>query len=191
MWSAFSSHRSVRQRATPPSLDVEGFRLYPHESAVRDLRDRAELEPIASRRSDNCCSQFPEPNIVTVTGPGILRFGERSKSPAPTTIPGRHASSTWMSVMRRRAPCMSAHCHRMDARLVAQRNTTSGERRPPPQDVPLAVCDARSLAADDFIAADAIFDQNGAVAFSFEALLLRHNPGRRWALLSICGPRRY
>jgi hypothetical protein len=54
--------------------------------------------------------------------------------------------------------------------------------------VPLAVCDARSLAAEDFIVADAIFDQNGAVAFSFEALLLRHNPRQHWAFYSDMRP---
>ena len=55
---------------------------------------------------------------------------------------------------------------------------------PPPQDVPLAVCEARSVAAEDFISADAIFDKDGAIAFSFEALLLRYNPKQRWAHFS-------
>ena len=36
----------ARQRQTPPSLDSEGFRLYPHQSAVRDFRDKAELERV-------------------------------------------------------------------------------------------------------------------------------------------------
>jgi hypothetical protein len=55
---------------------------------------------------------------------------------------------------------------------------------PPPQDVPLAVCDARSVVAEDLIPADAIFDHDGAVAFSFEALLLRHSPRQRWVYYS-------
>jgi hypothetical protein len=52
---------------------------------------------------------------------------------------------------------------------------------PPPQDVPLAECDARSLAREDFIAADASFDRDGAILFSFETWLLRHDPAQRWA----------
>src|SRR5262249_12389577 len=59
---------------------------------------------------------------------------------------------------------------------------------PPPQDVPLAVCDARSLARGDFIAADAVFDRDGAVLFTFEAWLLRHNPAQRWTYFSAMHP---
>ena len=59
---------------------------------------------------------------------------------------------------------------------------------PAPQDVPLAVCDARSLSPGDLIAADAMFDRDGKIAFSFEAWLLRHNPNQRWAYFSNMTP---
>ena len=51
---------------------------------------------------------------------------------------------------------------------------------PPPQDVPLAVCDARSVAPADLIAADAVFDSPGKPEWSFEGLVLAHSPAHRW-----------
>jgi hypothetical protein len=41
----------------------------------------------------------------------------------------------------------------------------------PPQDVPLALCDARTL-ADDLIEADAVFDEEGKPEWSFEGLVV-------------------
>jgi hypothetical protein len=51
---------------------------------------------------------------------------------------------------------------------------------PPPQDVPLAVCDAGSISAHDLIAADAVFDTPGQPEWSFEGLVFAHNPAHRW-----------
>ena len=50
----------------------------------------------------------------------------------------------------------------------------------PPQDVPLAVCDARSVRAADLIAADAIFDAPGKPEWSFEGIVVAHHPSHRW-----------
>jgi hypothetical protein len=50
--------------------------------------------------------------------------------------------------------------------------------------VPLAVCDARSVAAADLVPADANFDKDGTVRWSFEALLLRYSAAHRWYYFS-------
>ena len=50
----------------------------------------------------------------------------------------------------------------------------------PPQDVPLGVCDWRSVAPDDLIAADALVDEAGKPEWSFEGLVVGHKPGHRW-----------
>ena len=55
---------------------------------------------------------------------------------------------------------------------------------PPPQDVPLAVCDARSVAAQDRVEADAVFDNPGVTEWSFEGLVVRYNPAHRWLYFS-------
>jgi hypothetical protein len=54
----------------------------------------------------------------------------------------------------------------------------------PPQDVPLAVCDARSVGAEDLLLADAVFDEVGKPDWSFEGLVVAHNPLHRWQYFS-------
>lgn len=49
-----------------------------------------------------------------------------------------------------------------------------------PQDVPLAVCDAQSIEANDLLPADAIFDAPGQAEWGFESWLIAHNPQHRW-----------
>jgi hypothetical protein len=179
----------VRYRATAPSLDLEGFRLYPHETAIRDFRDRDELERIHIGEIHDLLLSVSGADHVTVTGPGILRFGERSKESGAhnNSRPARFvhvdvSDATAISFYARSRPDNGRKVRR-SAQYNVWRSITS-----PPQDVPLAVCDARSLAAEDLIPADAIFDQNGSVAFSFEALLIRHNPRQHWAFYSDMRP---
>jgi hypothetical protein len=46
------------------------------------------------------------------------------------------------------------------------------------------ITDARSVAAEDLVPADAVFDQRDAPEWSFEALVVRHNPAHRWLYFS-------
>jgi hypothetical protein len=52
----------------------------------------------------------------------------------------------------------------------------------PPQDVPLAVCDARTVSHDDLMPADGVYDEGEDRSrwWELEAYLLRHNPRHRW-----------
>ena len=49
-----------------------------------------------------------------------------------------------------------------------------------PQDVPLALCDARSVATDDLILADAIFDVGAPPHWSFESWIVAHSLTHEW-----------
>ena len=118
--------------------------------------------------------------FVLSRSPGLLRFSEKS------------ASSGALDNSR---PARFAHVDISDATaaVFAQRAAPAGLRlarvvhfnvwralSAPPQDVPLAVCDARTVAADDLIAADAIFDSPGQPEWSFEGLVVAHRPAHRW-----------
>ncbi len=179
----------LRYRSTPPSLDVEGFRLYPHETAIRDFRDRSELERVHVEEIRELLLAVSGAEHVTMTGAGILRFGERSKESGAhdNSRPARFvhvdcSDATASAFYVRSRPDNGRHVRR-SAQYNVWRVIT-----PPPQDVPLAVCDARSVVAEDFIPAEAIFDRDGVVAFSFEALLVRHNPRQHWAFYSSMRP---
>jgi hypothetical protein len=51
---------------------------------------------------------------------------------------------------------------------------------PPPQDHPLAVCDARTIRAEDGVPVVAITEIRGAGDFEFETTGYLHNPAHRW-----------
>jgi hypothetical protein len=59
---------------------------------------------------------------------------------------------------------------------------------PPPQTIPLAVCDARSVSADDLVEADAIFDLKNEPHWSFEGLVVNYNPNQQWSYFSDMSP---
>jgi len=175
----------ARHLRTTPSLDVEGFRLYPHRSAVRDLRDRGELERVHAEEIRRLLLEVSGADAVIVTSPGILRFGERSpecgahNNSRPARFVHVDCSDATAASFYARARPDNGRRVRRSAQYNVWRALT-----PPPQDVPLALCDARSIASEDLIFADAIFDRDGAVVFSFEAMLLRHSPLQRWVFYS-------
>jgi hypothetical protein len=55
---------------------------------------------------------------------------------------------------------------------------------PPPQDIPLAVCDARSVSTSDLVDADLITDTPGTPESSIVLVLLRYSPCHRWSYFS-------
>jgi hypothetical protein len=179
----------VRYRATPPSLDIEGFRLYHHPTAVRNFRDRSELERVHIGEIRELLLAVSGADAVTVTAPGILRFGERSQESGAHNN-SRPARFVHVDVSDATASSFYARSRPDNGRRVRRSAQYNVWRviTPPPQDVPLAVCDARSLAVEDLIPADAIFDHEGTVAFSFEALLIRHSPRQHWAFYSDMRP---
>jgi hypothetical protein len=148
----------IDARGSSPALDVEGFTLVQHQS-VQSLSGA---------------------DLVLVNAPGLLRFSEKS---------GRAGS------LNNSMPARFAHVDITDAtaRTFAAQSTPEGKtiRRhahynvwraisDPPQDVPLAVCDARSVGENDLIVADAIFDAPDQPEWSFEGWVVAHSPSHRW-----------
>lgn len=179
----------LRRRAQAPALDAEGFTLVPHASRVADLRDADARERVHVEEIRRLLLEVSGADHVAVTGAGLLRFGERS-SESGAHDNSRPARFVHVDVTDDTAGDFYAR-HRPDngrgLRRAAQYNVWR-VLTPPPQDVPLAVCDARSLSAEDFIAADAMFDRDGDIAYSFDAWLIRHDPRQRWAHFSNMRP---
>jgi hypothetical protein len=166
-------------RQANPALDREGFVLVPHQSAVADF-EGADVGLIHPDEIIALVKAQTGADLVLVTAPGILRFSERSgrAGTLDNSMPARFAHidvtpETAQGFAEQTRPPES------DVRRFAQYNiwrAFSGA----PQDVPLAVCDARSLAPDDRIEADAIFDQAGKPDWSFASWVIAHNPAHRW-----------
>ena len=167
-------------RARPTRLDEAGFTLVTHRSGVADFTDRAALESLHRAEIIGLVQGLSGADQVLVSSPGILRFSERS--PKSGTLDNSR-------------PARFAHVDVSDATAKAFAQQAAPRDRPlarfvhyniwraisaPPQDVPLTVCDARSVAAADLIAADAIFDKPGEPEWSFEGLVLAHSSAHRW-----------
>jgi hypothetical protein len=176
----------VRRDSQRPSLQREGFCLVGHRTAVRDFRDPAEIMRIHSPEIQELLLQQTGADKVVVTAPGVLRFSESSPDS------GRFNNSQ---------PARFIHIDVSDAtaKAFAERSRPDVPGRPvrravhfnvwrvlsePPQDVPLAMCDARSLSAQDLVTADAVFDVPDRPEWSFEGLLVRHNAAHRWCYFS-------
>jgi hypothetical protein len=167
-------------RARAPALDDAGFTLIAHRSAVSDFADRAALDAVYRAEIVALVQQLSGADCVLVNSPGILRFSERSAQSGAldNSRPARFAhvdvsDATAAAFAQRAAPA-----GRTLARFVHYNIWRALSA--PPQDVPLAVCDARSVHAADLIAADAVFDSPGKPEWSFEGLVLAHAPAHRW-----------
>lgn len=162
------------------SLDEVGFTLLPHRSIIADFADSGAI--YASHRGEivELIAGLSGADQVLVSSPGLLRFSEKSSSSGAldNSRPARFAhvdisDATAAAFAQRAVP--AGRCLRRSAHYNVWRSVSV-----PPQDVPLAVCDARTVAAGDLIAADAIFDSPGQPEWSFEGLVVAHSPAHRW-----------
>ena len=166
-------------RGLDAQLDREGFMLVRHESAVSDWRDRAQIAQTYVAEIAALVQGVTGADAVQVSPHGILRFSEKSG------LAGSGNNSH---------PARFAHIDVADgsSRMMAERGAGGRPFRryaavniwralsPAPQDVPLALCDARSVTQGDLIVADAIFDEPDGREWGFEGLLVAHNPAHRW-----------
>lgn len=166
-------------RGLGTSLDREGFELVRHVSKVADFADRAAVLAIHPAEIAELLRDLIGASRVEVAGAGLLRFSERSgrAGSLDNSMPARFAHidvspATALAMTQRQA---QGRPHTRVAQYNVWRVLS-----PPPQDVPLALCDARSLSPADCIAADAIFDPPGAPEWSFEGLVIAANPQHRW-----------
>ena len=169
----------LRDAAGQPDLDREGFTLVTHRTGIEDYTDRTS-DAIHKPAIRDLLLQLSGADEVVVNAPGVLRFGEKS---------GRAGS------LDNSRPARFVHVDISDAtaREFVARITPEGRRvrrsahynvwrafSGAPQDVPLALCDARSVAPEDLVAADAVFDKPGAPEWSFEGWCVAANPAHRW-----------
>lgn len=172
-----------RRLEAQPSLDREGFRLVSAPTAVKDFRDSAQVSAVYAAEILELVRRETGADEVALAGGGVLRFAENSAESGQLNN-SRPARFVHNDVSEATAQGMAAKAL---ADLGAQ-----GEYRsfalyniwrpfsPPPQNVPLAMLDGRSLDQADLIAADAVFDEAGKPDWSFEGYIVRHNPHQRW-----------
>ncbi len=171
------------------SLDVEGFTLTTHASTLADLTDLDEVKRTHSPEIADLLTRLTGCDQVAMTPMGILRFSESAGSNA------NHDNSH---------PARFVHVDMArEAAAEARRKTAPGNREivrsaqynvwrvlsPPPQDVPLGLCDYTSLQDGDLLDCRAIFDPlDGSPEWEFPNYLLQHNRAHRWFYYSNMHP---
>lgn len=169
-------------RALATVLDAEGFRLVSHASAVADFTDKAQVAAIHGAEIVALLIEQTGADAVFCTSPGILRFSEKSNQAGAldNSMPARFSHIDITDGTAQGFARGGQHEGRAFKRFAHYNvwRSFSGA----PQDVPLAVCDARSVdRTRDFLVADAIFDPpGGAPEWGFESWLVAHNSAHRW-----------
>ncbi len=176
----------VRTQQPAPGINLEGFALVAHKSAVKDFRDPQEITRTHYPEIKALLLGISGADRVVVTAPGVLRFSEKSPDSGRLNN-SRPARFIHIDISDATAGIFSERSRPQDVGRPVARSVHFNVWRvlsAPPQDVPLAVCDARTLSPGDLVAADAVFDVAGKPEWSFEALLVRHNPAHRWCYFS-------
>jgi len=175
-----------RSLADQPSLDREGFALFDMPSAVRDFRRMEDVQTLHFPEIVSFIAGITRADEVVIAGPPALRFGERAAA-ADRAAHSKTArlvhSDSYETAAEDFTREFNPHPERRIARCEHHNIWRTFSR--PPQDLPLALCDFRSVLPDDIIRADAAFDnEQGQVTWSFEAMLFRYDPAHRWVYYS-------
>lgn len=169
-----------------PSLAREGFELVVHTSEIEDFKDTAEVARLHPQEIEQLLLRVTGADYVVIPSPGVLRFGEGSKDAGKysNSLPARfiHVDVSDATAEQFAHRSMPKNVGR-ELRRFAHYNVWRALTRPP-QDIPLALCDARTVEIADLVGADAVFDVEGSPEWSFEGWVVRHNPEHRWCYFS-------
>jgi len=170
--------RSLRPIAPRLSLDVEGFRLVSHRSAVRDFYSEDEVRDTHYVEVASLLAEETGATRVHVFDHTVRRrlddVGGNSGRPRREPVPRVHVDYTLKSGPQRVRDLLADEA----SSLLQRRFSVINVWRPirgPLEDAPLALCDARSVATEDLVASDLLYkDRTG------ETYNVRYNPAHRW-----------
>ena len=182
----------ARLRAQPHSLAQEGFALLAHKSTVSDFRNPEEINRVYRLETERLLLELTNADAVVLNAPPVRRFAEVSPGSIRLTNSGQLYNSrqvyfVHIDISNAAAAAFAKRWRPKDHLQPVRRFAHYNVWRvfsPPPQDVPLAVCDSRSVSASDLVEADAMMDIPGKPESSYEGLVVRYNPRHRWSYFS-------
>lgn len=176
--------RDARNLADKPSLETCGFTLVDHRTRVRDFTDADAAIQVYRPEIEALVSSLTGARKVVV-GKSVLRWSERAGD-QDAFVNSRPARFVHVDYSRRSFNDF-ARTHLGDAEdaeaWLQRRYVAYNIWRvitPPPQDVPLAICDARSVHGDDVTTGEAVIDAPGMPEFRFGSSLIHASPAHRW-----------
>jgi hypothetical protein len=180
--------RITDARGMDTDLDREGFVLVRHESAVVDFENiqfDAAVDQLYIDEITEVVADVTGASKVVMLGGAKQRYGESATeklAPLMNAKPARypHADNTDASseelagMLDQFAPGVDLQAASRWAFYNIWRSTT-----PPPQDFPLAVCDARTLNPDDEVTVKAVTRELSGLVVH-DTTSYRFNPAHRW-----------
>jgi hypothetical protein len=172
----------IRAVAGNFSLDGAGLELVEQESAVRDFYDEDELRRVYYPEAERLVAAATGAGRVVVFDHTIRRriagVADRTTGAPRQPVPRVHNDFTEKSGPQRVRDLMGDEAEGLLRRRFAFINVWRPIRGPL-RDAPLAVCDAGTAAARDFVASDLIYrDRTG------ETYAVTHDPRHRWYYVS-------
>ncbi len=176
-------------RGLTTDLEREGFVLVRHESAVADFHRLQEDPDVDQQYMAETAAMLEELTgaaQVFMLGGGKKRYGESAVdklAPLTNAKPARypHADNTDASA-EELAQMMDMFVAEIDLGAHARWVMYNVWRAitPPPQDFPLAVCDAQSFTHADEVTVTAITEERNSGEIVHDTVGYVHNPDHRW-----------
>lgn len=165
------SIQDLRPIADGLSFDREGFRIVNAPTAVRDFDDEEAIRSVYYREAERLVARETDAARVIVFDHTIRR---RRPDAVRRPVYNTHVDFTQSSGPRRVRELLRGD----PGELMRHRHAIINLWRPivgPLRDAPLALADAQTAAAADFVATDLVYpDRTG------EYYLLKYNPAHRW-----------
>ena len=161
-----------------PSLDRQGFQLVHHQTAIRDFYDREEVEKV----------YYPEIEVLLKEATGaekVVVFDHQVRD-VELSKQGERNAREYVRMVHNDYTAKSGPRRVRDHLPAAEAEDRLGHRfaeinvwrpiRGPIESTPLAVCDAQSIDAKDFVPADLVYRDKVGEVYRFT-----YNPQHRWS----------
>lgn len=158
------------------TLDREGFVFTPHDTKVESFFDADEVKAVYDAEAAELVKRFSGASRVHVFDHTLRVASDETRTEKKLREPVRvvHNDYTEKSGPQRVRDLLPDEADDLLQRRFAVVQVWRPIRKPV-QDLPLAICDAQSIAAGDFVPTDLVYkDRIG------EVLQIAHNPDHRW-----------
>lgn len=168
--------RNGRMGQVERRLDREGFVFTPHETKVKSFFDDDEIKSVYDAETAELVKRFSGASRVHVFDHTLRVASDETRAEKKLREPVRvvHNDYTEKSGPQRVRDLLPDEADALLQRRFAVVQVWRPIRQPV-QELPLAICDAQSIAADDLVPTDLVYQDRVG-----EVLQIAHNPDHRW-----------
>ncbi|HUO01840.1 MAG TPA: CmcJ/NvfI family oxidoreductase, partial [Rhizomicrobium sp.] len=182
MWGELNTVTNVvvhnaRRLDSPPSLHEQGFQFHIQETAVTDFYDERQIAEVYYPELETLLMKVTGAEKIVIFDHTIRSIPRIKAGAKGMREPTRHVHNDYTEASGPQRVRDLLPAREAEERLKRRFMEVNVWRpiRGPLQDAPLAVCDARSIAPEDRIAADLIYRDRRTETYSFN-----YSPDHRW-----------